>query len=66
MPQTGVIREGKNINLRDNGFLLAVLAIFIIALLVEFYPPAGWGLAILAAMALIGSYYSQIPLSKLI
>jgi len=45
--------------MKQNGFLLAILAIVIIAIALEFYPPVGWGLVVLAAMAMIGNYYAR-------
>lgn len=40
-------------------WLWAIGAIILIAIVAEFSPRVGWGLAILAAMGMIASYYRK-------
>lgn len=40
-------------------WLWAIGAIILIAIVAEFSPRVGWGLAILAAMGMVASYYQR-------
>lgn len=38
---------------------MALIAIIVIGVLVDVWPPVGWTLVLLASMAMIANYYSQ-------